>query len=132
MRALGVDINLLPHAVRELNELGLQEKLAEMTQAGRLPEDFKHYYQMWIKILEGHYMTLFQSEPYTEALAKTLDALNRFMVARNEVLEDALKLLTVSTHRDLDEINREIYRLKKRIRTLEKTLQNQPTEQNRP
>ena len=108
----------------------LQEKLAEMTQAGKLPEDFKHYYQMWIKILEGHYMTLFQSEPYTETLAKTLDALNQFMVARNEVLGDALKLLPVSTYRDMDEINREIYQLKKRIRTLEKKLQEQPTEQN--
>ena len=30
VRALGVGINLLPHAVRELNELGLQEKLAEI------------------------------------------------------------------------------------------------------
>lgn len=110
----------------------MQEKLAEMTHAGQLPEDFRHYYRMWIRILEGHYMTLFQSEPYTEALAKTLDALNHFMVARNEVLGDALKLLPVSTYRDMDEINREIYQLKRRIRALEKKRQDQPTEQNRP
>src|SRR5690606_28468329 len=30
IRALGVGINLLPHAVRELTELGLQEQLAEI------------------------------------------------------------------------------------------------------
>jgi class III poly(R)-hydroxyalkanoic acid synthase PhaE subunit len=106
----------------------MQEKLAEMTQAGKLPEDFKPYYQMWIKILEGHYMTLFQSNQYTETMAKTLDALNQFLAARNDVLEDAFKLLPICTYRDMDEINREIYQLKKRIRTLEKKLPNQNTD----
>lgn len=109
----------------------MQEKLAEMAQTGKLPEDFKHYYQMWIKVLEGHYMTLFQSKQYTETMARTLDALNQFLAARNDVLEDALKLLPVSTHRDMDEINLEIYQLKKRIRTLEKKLQDPSTEGHR-
>ena len=103
----------------------MQEKLAELAETGKLPEDSKFYYQMWIKIMEGHYMTLFQSNQYTETMGKTLDALNQFLAARNEVLEDALKLLPVSTYRDMDEINREIYQLKKRIRTLEKKLVSQ-------
>jgi hypothetical protein len=46
----------------------LQEKIAEMAVAGDLPEDSKTYYQMWIKILEGHYMTLFQSPEYADIL----------------------------------------------------------------
>ena len=106
----------------------MQEKLAELTQTGRLPEDFKNYYQMWIKILEGHFMILFQSNQYTETMARTLDALNQFLAARREVLEDALKLLPVSTHRDMDEVNREIYLLKRRIRALEKKLQDRKKE----
>jgi class III poly(R)-hydroxyalkanoic acid synthase PhaE subunit len=106
----------------------MQEKLAELTQTGTLPGDLKNYYQMWIKILEGHYMTLFQSNQYTETMARTLDALNQFLAARREVLEDALKLLPISTHRDMDEINREIYQLKRRIRTLEKKLQDREKE----
>jgi polyhydroxyalkanoate synthesis regulator phasin len=73
-------------------------------------------------------MTLFQSNQYTETMAKTLDALNQFLAARNDVLEDAFKLLPICTYRDMDEINREIYQLKKRIRTLEKKLQNQNTD----
>jgi hypothetical protein len=35
----------------------MQDKLTEMAEAGELPDDSKAYYQMWIKILEGHYMT---------------------------------------------------------------------------
>ena len=34
------------------------------------PEDPKAYYQMWIKILEGHYMTLFQSPDYVKTLGE--------------------------------------------------------------
>jgi class III poly(R)-hydroxyalkanoic acid synthase PhaE subunit len=101
----------------------VQEKLTELAEAGKLPTDSKHYYQMWIKVLEGHYMTLFQSHDYSQTMARTLDALNQFLAARQEVFEDALKLLPVSTYRDMDEVNREIYQLKRRIRTLEKKLQ---------
>jgi class III poly(R)-hydroxyalkanoic acid synthase PhaE subunit len=106
----------------EKSFLVMQEKLAELAEEGKLPEDSKRYYQMWIKIMEGHYMTLFQSSDYTQTLSRTLEALNQFMAARQEVLEDALKLLPVSTYRDMDEINREIYLLKRRLRILEKTL----------
>jgi class III poly(R)-hydroxyalkanoic acid synthase PhaE subunit len=101
----------------------MQEKLAAMAEAGTLPEDSKVYYQMWIKVMEGHYMTLFQSHQYTETMGRALDAFNQFLAARNAVLEDALKMLPVATHRDMDEITREIYELKKRIRSLEKKLQ---------
>jgi class III poly(R)-hydroxyalkanoic acid synthase PhaE subunit len=106
----------------------MQEKLAELTQAGKLPEDLKPYYQMWIKILEGHYMSLFQSGQYTETMARTIDAFNQFLAARNSVLEDAFKLLPVCTHRDMDEVNREVYLLKRRIRSLEKKLRDQSGE----
>jgi class III poly(R)-hydroxyalkanoic acid synthase PhaE subunit len=101
----------------------VQENLTELAEAGKLPTDSKHYYQMWIKVLEGHYMTLFQSYDYSQTMARTLDALNQFLAARQGVLEDALKLLPVATYRDMDEVNREIYQLKRRIRTLEKKLQ---------
>jgi polyhydroxyalkanoate synthesis regulator phasin len=67
-------------------------------------------------------MTLFQSSDYVQTLGRTLDSLNGFLSARQEVLEDMLKLLPVPTHRDMDEINREIYLLKRRLRTLEKKL----------
>lgn len=103
----------------------MQEKLAELTQAGQLPGDLKPYYQMWIKILEGHYMSLFQSGQYTETMARVINAFNEFLAARNQVLEDALKLLPVCTHRDMDEVNREVYQLKRRIRVLEKRLRDQ-------
>ena len=98
----------------------MQDELARMADQGKLPESSKDYYRMWIKVLEGHYMTLFKSPGYTHTLGKTLDAMSAFMVARKEILEDALQALPVPTQKEMDELYREIYLLKKRVKELEK------------
>ena len=49
-----------------------------------------------------------------------MDALTAFIAARQEVLEDTLKSMPVPTTKDMDELYKEIYLLKKRIRELEK------------
>jgi len=98
----------------------LQEKFGEIAEAGKLPEDSKAYYQMWIKILEGHYMTLFQSPEYANILSRTLDAMSDFTVAKNDLMEDMLNVFPIPKQKDMDELYREIYLLKKRIKALEK------------
>lgn len=98
----------------------LQEKVAELAEKGTLPENPKDYYNMWVKILEGHYMTLFKTPEYTEALSRALGTFQEYMTARDDLLQDALKSLPVPTNRDMDALYKEIYDLKKKIRTLEK------------
>jgi len=98
----------------------MQEKLGEMVDAGKLPEDSKTYYQMWIKILEGHYMTLFQSPEYVNILGNTLVSMSDFTAAKNEVIEDMLNMFPIPKQKDMDELYQEIYLLKKRIKALEK------------
>jgi class III poly(R)-hydroxyalkanoic acid synthase PhaE subunit len=98
----------------------LQEKMAEMTEAGPLDEKSKTYYNLWIKLLEGHYMELFKAHEYSAAMVKTLAALNEFMEARHTVVNDLLRQLNIPTHQDLDELAKEIYLLKKRMRAYEK------------
>jgi hypothetical protein len=99
----------------------LQEKLAQLADEGNLPEDSKVYYQMWIKILEGDYMTLFQSSRYTKSLNNILHAMSEFSEAKKELLQDTLLyMLPVPTQKEMDELYKEIYLLKKRIKELEK------------
>ncbi|MGB6012194.1 MAG: poly(R)-hydroxyalkanoic acid synthase subunit PhaE, partial [Desulfobacterales bacterium] len=99
----------------------MQEKLTELADESNLPEDSKAYYQMWIKILEGHYMTLFQSFEYTKILNKTLHSMSEFSEAKKEFLQDTLLyMLPVPTQKEMDELYKEIYLLKKRIKELEK------------
>ncbi len=98
----------------------LQEEMTAMAEEGNLDENSKTYYKLWIKSMEGHYMELYQKEEYTEAMHKTLFALHEFSDAKNEVVNDALKQLNVPTNQDVDELSKEIYLLKKRVRALEK------------
>ncbi len=98
----------------------LQEKMVEMTESGPLDEKSRTYYNLWIKLLEGHYMELFKQAEYSQVMVKTLDALNDFVEARQAVVNDALKQFNVPTHQDLDELYKEIYLLKKRMRVYEK------------
>jgi hypothetical protein len=87
-----------------------------------LPIDFKEYYKRWLKILEGHYMTLFQSEQYGRTLSHTLMALEEFTTAKQELVAEAMTVLGLPSPRDLDGLYREIYLLKKRTRMMAKQL----------
>jgi class III poly(R)-hydroxyalkanoic acid synthase PhaE subunit len=82
------------------------------------PEDFKDYYKGWLKILEGHYMTLFQSAEFIRTLTHTLHALEDFSTAKEELLSEAMAALGLPTRREMDELYREIYLLKKSVKVL--------------
>lgn len=104
----------------------LQDQMGEMAEKGELPEDTQIYYRMWIKILEGHFMTLFQTTEYNQILGKTVSSLAEFSTAKDAVLEDMLGALPVASRTELDDLAREVYELKKRIRRLEKRPSPQP------
>ncbi|MDD3581409.1 MAG: poly(R)-hydroxyalkanoic acid synthase subunit PhaE, partial [Desulfobacca sp.] len=106
----------------EKSLLVMQAKLAEATQEGKLSEDFKVYYKMWIKILEGHYLIIFQSPEYLDALRQTVNALNDFSIAKQELLAEAFRTLPVPTHKDMDELYKELYLLKKQVKELARTV----------
>lgn len=98
----------------------LQEKLQTMSQEGTLPKEPKENYAIWVKILEGHYMNLFQSPEYTNALHNTLEKMEDFIVAKNNCLQDFLQFFPVPTTKEMDELYKELHQLKKRVKELEK------------
>ncbi|HAA02819.1 MAG TPA: hypothetical protein DCZ69_15315 [Syntrophobacteraceae bacterium] len=100
----------------------MQDKLEAINKEGKLSDNFKDYYNMWIKILEGHYMTLFKSPEYSRVLSRFLTATEGFKMAKQEALTDVLSTLPIPTHKDMDELCKEIYLLKKKVKELEKKL----------
>lgn len=98
----------------------MHEKIEELTRSGNLPEDSRAYYQMWVKTLEGHFMTLFQSPEYNKTLKETVDALEDYLSARSRILQDMLQSLPVPSRREMEDLCKEVYLLKKKVRSLEK------------
>jgi hypothetical protein len=77
---------------------------------------------VWVKTLEGFYMTLFKSPEYQKAMNHVLMTLEDFTLAKQDLVADALKDLPIPTLQEMDEIYREIYLLKKQVKALTKKL----------
>lgn len=98
----------------------MQEKLSTMAEKDKLPEAPEDYYRLWIKALEERYMELFKSENYLQVLQRTVCAANNYVSSRKAVLLDMLQSFPVATEKDMDDVYRELYELKKRLKALEK------------
>ncbi|MDM8515357.1 poly(R)-hydroxyalkanoic acid synthase subunit PhaE [Desulfobacterales bacterium HSG16] len=96
----------------------MQEKIEQMVEDGEIHDDYKQYYSMWIKILEGHYMALLQSPEYTKVMNKTIKSLTEYKKAKEEILTDVLQQLPVPTNHDMDELYKDLYLLKKKVMDL--------------
>jgi hypothetical protein len=82
--------------------------------------DFKARYQSWIQKLESVYLGLLKSPQYSSAMSNVLKALRDYKVSKELVLIDMLQELPIPTHKDMDELYKELYTLKKRVKELEK------------
>ena len=100
----------------------MQLELEKLTKEGKVPKETKEYYNLWVKILEGHFMTLFKSPEFNQTLADLFNKLSEFIVSKNEVLQDVLQILPVPTYKEIDELYKDLHILKKKVRDLERQL----------
>ena len=107
----------------------MQEKLESMAEIGEIHDDFKAYYNMWIKILEGHYMTLLKSPEYTQVMDNTIEALVKYKTAREDFLCDMLQNFPIPTYHDMDALYKDFYVLKKKIREISRKLDSHLSEE---
>jgi hypothetical protein len=120
--AMGEFISLFHLPIKE-SLLAMRDRLAGLSHEGKLSEeDFKEHYRVWVKTLEGFYMTLFKSPEYQKAMNHVLMTLEDFTLAKQDLVADALKDLPIPTLQEMDEIYREIYLLKKQVKALTKQL----------
>ena len=83
-------LNLLSRPVTRA-ALVTQEKLKAMVESGQSPDHSRTVYTLWIKVLEEHFMTLFQTPEYAQTQARALNALADFSAARDAVIEDVIQ-----------------------------------------
>lgn len=104
----------------------MHENIAEVSEKKARPKDFNDYYAIWIKMLEEKYMELFRSTQYINVLSNALQALNEFLAARQAILQDFLKMSGIPGEKEMDELYKDIYALKKRVAVLEKEAGQRP------
>jgi class III poly(R)-hydroxyalkanoic acid synthase PhaE subunit len=98
----------------------LQDKYLELADKNELSDNAKDYYKLWIGILEKDFASFFKSPEYLVILTKTLNSIAEFKARRDEIIQDLLVDLPIPSQKEMNELYKEVYRLKKRIRDLEK------------
>lgn len=106
----------------------LEESLLLIEEEMRLAEgkeeallkDPRAWYQAWISKLERKYLEMLRSEDYIETLRNTLNALYDYRKVRQQFLIDLLQDLPIPTNREMDEVYKDLYLIKKRLTKLEK------------
>ncbi len=85
-------------------------------------EEHRLNYQKWLKVLESKYMDLFKSSEYCSIMSKAINSLIDFNSAKKEIIQDVLIFAGFPVVKDMDELYKDIYIMKKRITYLEKKL----------
>ena len=112
-------MNLLYIPVEKAGTM-VMEKYQEKIENNELTDDPKLLYKLWIKTLEGYYMQMLQSPEYNQALNSVINTHADHKAAQGHILKAFLHQLQIPTNKEMDELYKEIYLLKKKIRVLEK------------
>lgn len=106
----------------------LQKEISNLVQNGEPAKEPKEYYGIWLKVLEKKYMVLFKTEGYLQLLGKTMKAMEEYHSARREVIDSLLQTFSIPTTKDMDDVYKDMYILKKRVHQLEKQLEKMMSE----
>ncbi len=101
----------------------MQKKIKQMVESGEISTDSKELYGDWIKVLEGQYMQLLKSSEYTDVLNNTIGSLAEYKRIKQELTNTFLKDLQIPTNSDMDEVYKELYTMKKKIRELSRKVE---------
>lgn len=113
-------VNLLCEPLVETTQT-VRDEVKKAREGGEeFVKDYKAQYKLWINKLEASYLDLLKSPEYTSALSQVMKSLRDYRMSRQQMLIDMIQDLPVPTHRDMDELYKEIYTLKKRVKELEK------------
>ena len=104
---------------------GLLEEYAELVKSGQQPQTYKEFYHHWSNEVEKTLQAYFYSDEFSQLLAKFGTANAQFVIARNKLLELALKGLPVvlesdarSLYKKVQELKRDVTKLKRELKEL--------------
>lgn len=107
----------------EKSNYSIQQKINGMLERGEMDNDPTKLYNEWIKILEGNFMQLMKSQEYNSLLNSLIRSLVEYKAVKNEVTNLFLKEMQVPTNKEMDEVYRELYLTKKKVKDLSRRLE---------
>lgn len=100
----------------------IQKDAAEMTTSAEMSGDPKKLYNKWLEKVESGYNDLYYSPDYTRHLGHTLNTMSEMKSAYEDILHDGIKIAGLADQKDLDELARDIYLIRKAVKAVEKKI----------
>lgn len=97
----------------------VQEKTAKDMEGEISPEKYKEFYNIWMETYSETFKEFSKSDHFVSDMGKLNSHLVDFQKYNREMLEDNyLKPMNLPTKTEIDEINKELYSLKKTVKEL--------------
>ena len=117
--AAGMDISSNLQTVFAEAMRKVQEKTANDMEREISPGKYKEFYKIWIETYSETFKDFSKSDHFVSDLGKLNSCLIDFQQNNREMIEENfLKPMNLPTKKEIDEINKELYSLKKTVKEL--------------
>ncbi len=97
----------------------MREKTATEMEGEISPEKYKDFYKIWIETYSETFKEFLKSDHYAKDTGRFMSYFMEFKKYNREMLEEHyLKPMNLPTNAEIDEINKELYYLKKNVKEL--------------
>ena len=102
----------------------IMAKLAELNAEGKQPQTFMEFYSIWSSFNEQAANEVYSTEAFAKIMNETVSAGSKLQIMFDDFMQDILAFLPLPNRRELDDVEQEVYKLRKTVKTLEKELKD--------
>lgn len=106
--------------VRSFEEL--MRQLVVLAEKGEPVNDWRQFQQLWGRVADDVYEQAFCSEDNLKVRGRFLNSLNTYRIYQQDLMELWMKLMNLPSRGEVDEVHKNIYELRKEVKTLKATL----------
>jgi chromosome segregation ATPase len=101
----------------------MREKMTTEIEGEALPEMYRDFYQLWIETYSETFKEFLKSGHFSSDMGRLTSYFVDFQKSNGELVEEnILKPINLPTRTEIDEMNRELYSLKKTAKSLTRDL----------
>ncbi|MDR0284483.1 MAG: hypothetical protein LBI33_06270 [Propionibacteriaceae bacterium] len=100
----------------------LADHLMNLQQTGEVPQTFLEFYKVWSDTNEQVFLDLFNTDAFEIVMNDTIAAGSKLKTLYDDYLQDAMQTLPFPNRREMDAVEEEVYKLRNKVKDLEKQL----------
>jgi class III poly(R)-hydroxyalkanoic acid synthase PhaE subunit len=100
----------------------LMRELAASEEKSRTIQNWRQFLQVWSSLFDRVFAETFRSQDTVEIQGKFLNAALSYRLHQQQLMEVFLKMNDLPTRSEVDEVHRNIYQLRKEIKSLKKAV----------